>query len=174
MLKEITILQEVAINIFLMALWHLACFWLCTHLDNAYFDVSKRQYKAHPWEQYGKWYQEKLNIKKWKDILPQHIGKDGFSKKSFTQVSIDYIDEFILETCRGEWDHSRNCLYGLISLAISSPAVGVLFLLLTLLVNLPFIAIQRYNRFRLQELRVKILQKNKKLAAEQGDIPGKQ
>ena len=164
MLKESTTSQAIAINFILMTLWYLVCFGTCIHLNISHFDCSKRQYQPRPWEQNGKWYQKHLKIKKWKDRLPQHIGKEGFSKKNFTTVSLGYIDDFILETCRGEWDHSRNCIYGLISLAISPPIVGFVFLLITLLLNVPFIIIQRYNRFRLQALRQKVLKQEKKLS----------
>ena len=67
--------------------------------------------------------------------------------------TIEYVDEFIFETCRGEWDHWMNCLFVIVALIINPLFLGLIVAAVTLLCNLPFIAIQRYNRFRLQTLR---------------------
>ncbi len=89
--------------------------------------------------------------------MPQHIGKDGFSKEHLTDISIDYVDEFIFETCRGEWVHLKNCICIVVTMLINPLLVGIVFSFLIMLGNLPFAVIQRYNRFRLQVLRKKLL-----------------
>lgn len=136
-----------------MALWYFICFIACVYLNTSIFDYKKRRYQPFKWEENGKWYEKHLYIKKWKDKLPQHIGKDGFSKANFKSTSIEYIDEFIMETCRGEWNHSLNCFFIVIILAIIPSLISILFSILTLLINIPFIVIQRYNRFRLIKIK---------------------
>lgn len=159
MLRNATTLQVILTNVLLFTLWHFSMFIACITVKKSIFDPSRPRYQAKEWERGGRWYQDKLRIKKWKDFMPQHVGKDGFSKEHMAQnVSLEYIDQFILETCRGEWDHSMNCLYAPICLFINGfTGYGLLFALLALIGNLPFVAIQRYNRFRLLTVRKRLL-----------------
>lgn len=150
------------INILLMAIWHLICFLLCVYLNPSHFNYNKKRYQAKDWEQNGKWYAKNLKIKSWKDKLPQHIGKNGFSKAHITHMSIDYLNEFIFETCRAEWNHSYSCLFAVVTLIISPLNVGLFLACLTFAINLPFIAIQRYNRFRLIAAKDKLIRINNK------------
>lgn len=143
-------------NISLIIVWNICVFLACIHGKKKLFDSSKRMYRIKSWEKDGKFYSQKLKIKKWKDFLPQYVSKGGFSKKSFESTSIEYIDRFILETCRGEWAH-RMCL--LISVPIyffNKINVGVGLVLTIFCVQLPFIFIQRYNRIRLQKLKERL------------------
>ena len=60
----------------------------------------------------------------------------------------------MLETCRGEWMHLKNCICVVVVILVNSSWVmGLVFSGLIFLGNLPFVCIQRYNRFRLQTLR---------------------
>lgn len=145
-----------AVNFVLCVIWHFIVLFACIHINAKAFDSNRLLYREHKWERNGKWYVKYLKINEWKDILPQRIGSDGFSKAHFTGKSKEYMDRFILETCRGEWNHTFNCAYALIAVAISPPLYGIIFGFLTVLVNLPFIAIQRYNRIRLLKIRTKL------------------
>ncbi len=155
--RELSVLEQILIQLIGMGAWSLVCFVLCVKIPVSYFDEKKKRYQPLPFERNGKWYSDKLRINKWKDLLPQHIGKDGFSKERLTSLSVEYLDDFILETCRGEWDHSGCCLYAIIAVLLTPTPIGILFALLTLLINLPFFAIQRYNRFRLQILKKRLV-----------------
>lgn len=161
MLKDCSLTDIFLGNLIYIALWHLLCFIFCISIDTSFFDENKKYYKACNFEKYGKFYADKFKIKIWKDILPQHIGKGGFSKKHLRSTSKEYIDYFIMETCRGEWDHRMNCLYFIVSFSVNSILPGFVFSVLVILFNIPFIIIQRYNRFRLQELRRRINRKSK-------------
>ena len=70
----------------------------------------------------GKWYVKYLKIKLWKDLVPTHVGKQGFSKDHLDteDLSIHYLDAFLLETCRGEWDHSL-CAFCAVPVVIFNP-----------------------------------------------------
>lgn len=156
-------------NLFVVALWHIAFLVACMKLPDATFSPEKERYAAKTWEHGGRWYRENLKIQLWKDWVPQFIGKEGFSKKHLTDVSIDYLDQFILETCRGEWLHWKDCICAVVTLVINPPLVGFLFSFFILLGNLPFAIIQRYNRFRLQTLRRKRL-RDLRHAMERGTV----
>lgn len=159
MLKRANGFVIFAVNFVLCVIWHLIILFACIHANSKTFDSKRPLYREHKWEKGGKWYVKYLKINKWKDILPQRIGSDGFSKAHFTGTSKEYMERFILETCRGEWNHTFNCFYAVIAVIISPPLYGIIFGLLTVLVNLPFIAIQRYNRIRLLKLKRKLEKK---------------
>lgn len=157
MLKGLSFINMFVWNLVIIGLWHVVVFLACVKLPKSRFNPSKERFVAKTWEHGGRWYREKLKIQHWKDRVPQFIGKDGFSKEHLTDVSIEYIDEFILETCRGEWMHLKSCVCILVTLLINPLLVGLVFSFLILIGNLPFAIIQRYNRFRLQVLRKKRL-----------------
>lgn len=154
MFKNATLTHAIVWNVMMITMWHCVVFFACVKLPKQTFDPSKNRYQAFRWEQNGRWYRTYLKIQLWKDSVPQYIGKDGFSKKHLTRVSPEYIDEFMLETCRGEWMHLKNCICVVVVIIVNSSWVmGLVFSGLIFLGNLPFVCIQRYNRFRLQTLR---------------------
>lgn len=157
MLKNQSFLNMFVWNLVIIGLWHMVVFLACVKLPNSKFNPAKERFSARSWEHGGRWYREKIKIQLWKDKVPQYIGKDGFSKEHFTDLSLEYIDAFILETCRGEWMHLKNCICVVIMFLINPFLVGLVFSFFILLGNVPFAMIQRYNRFRLQVLRKKRL-----------------
>ncbi len=159
MLGTHSIWTTLIINILLGIAWHCAAFFMCIAIDLSRFSPDKRLYRPHRWEKEGRFYSDVLHINRWKDDLPQHIGKNGFSKSHLDSVSVEYIDRFIAETCRGEWNHTVNCLFAVVLLSINRLYIGLLLTVLLIAGNLPFICIQRYNRFRLQKLRRMIIKK---------------
>ena len=145
------------LNVALVACWHVVVFIACVRLPAEVFDGNRKRYQPKNWEKGGRWYRDHLKIQLWKDKVPQFIAKDGFSKSHITSLSLEYLDEFIMETCRGEWMHLANCLCAAVLLLINPFPVNLIFACLVLLGNLPFALIQRYNRFRLYTVRRKLL-----------------
>lgn len=170
MLKNSSFLDMLVWNLVVIGLWHITSFFACQKFPDSKFDAAKERYAAKPWEHGGRWYRDTLKIQDWKDKLPQHIGRDGFSKRHLTDDSVDYLDQFILETCRGEWMHMKNCICAVITLLINPLLVGILASFLIMLANLPFAMVQRYNRFRLQVLRKKRLRDSREVAMEQNAV----
>lgn len=154
MFKNAALIHDVIWNVMLITVWHCVVFFACVKLPKQTFDPAKSRYLGFPWEQNGRWYRTHLKIQLWKDSVPQYIGKDGFSKKHLTKVSPEYLDEFMLETCRGEWMHLNNCVC-IVAVVLFNPSwvLALIFSGLILLGNVPFVCIQRYNRFRLKVLR---------------------
>lgn len=140
-------------NLVLMIFWHLIVLILSIYLNSSIFDPCKKIYQPRKWEKGGAFYIKVLKIKKWKDKLPQYVSKNGFSKRSLSgKLSPQYIDKFITETCRAEWNHLMGCMYALISLGINSGRYAIIFSVLPIALNLPFLFIQRFNRIRLYKL----------------------
>lgn len=167
MLREEPIINALLINIVLGAVWHYLIFFLCVSINTTAFDANRKIYQPHKWERDGKFYNDVLKINKWKDFLPQHIDKDGFSKNHIDDVSIEYLDEFIMETCRGEWNHTMNCMFSVILFFLNGFTMALILSLCLLIGNLPFAVIQRYNRFRLQKLRKMIVRKQERQQKKQ-------
>ncbi len=162
MLRNLSFDQAILTNVVLAAIWHFATYFLCISVDTRFFDASKKIYQPKKWENGGKIYNDVFKINRWKDLLPQYVGKDGFSKSHLTDLSVEYLDEFIMETCRGEWNHTMNCMFAVVIVAMNGFFMTIILLLLLFIGNLPFVIIQRYNRFRLQKLRKIIIKKNRK------------
>ena len=130
-------------------------------LNEDQLDYKKYMYKIKYWEYKGVWYNKRLKIRVWKDFLPQYVSKNGFSKKNLNNLSLSYINQFILETCRAEWAH-KNCMWiAILLIFINKFVIGITFFIVVLLINFPYICIQRYNRIRLMKLKEKILKLSK-------------
>ena len=108
----------------------------------------------------------KMYLHKWKDKLPQF--NRGFNKRNFpNKVTKEYLELFINVTCQAEIAHYIIIPIGyfsiLFSLLTKNPEnwtyVFILIATLIGLCNLVFSMIQRYNRFRLGKLLIKITEK---------------
>ena len=126
------------------------------------FNPSRGIFRCHKWEQGGKIY-EKLSIRKWHKRLPDmsRILPFMMPQKNLSGDYAKRLPEMISETCVAEIVHIAISLMGLYCLHLWPGAGSVVIVLLhSLLLNLPFIIIQRYNRPRLIRLQDK-LQKSK-------------
>ena len=82
--------------------------------------------------------------------------------KKLTRDPAAQLPDMIRETCIAELVHLALCFSGLYCLKLWPGAGGIAVVLIyTLLLNLPFILIQRYNRPRLIRLHQKYLHKQK-------------
>ena len=155
MISSLSNVQTILANLFLIIAWNMIIFWGSIKLDKNNWNPKKNMFREKKWEKNGEFYVKVLKIKKWKDLLPQHVGKNGFSKKHLVklkELSTEYIQEFIFETCRAEWNHTMCCLYPVISFLINEVNYALLFSFVSIITNIPFIFIQRYNRIRLKKL----------------------
>jgi len=104
------------------------------------------------WEFGGKLYSKVFLIKEWKDRLPEageFFKFNPFNKKKLQKKrDIDYLERFILETCRAELTHLIPILFYPISLLWNPYPASIYMLIFVLITNLPFLIIQRYNRIR--------------------------
>ena len=119
MLKNVSGLNIFMVNFWIVVLWHVAFFLACIKLPESRFDFQRSRFMPRDWEKGGRWYRDKLRIQEWKDKVPQFVSKDGFSKEHFTDMSLEYLDEFIMETCRAEWTHMNNCISVVVLLIVN-------------------------------------------------------
>lgn len=156
LLKDLSSISILLINIILCAIWYLIVFILCISVKSSTFDYNRNCYQPKKWEKCGKMYEKVFKIKKWKDFIPQYIGKNGFSKRHWKSLSLGYVNEFIFETCRAEWNHKHCCFYSLVAIIINPLLYGLVFSVSTFAFNLACIMIQRYNRIRILKLKIKL------------------
>ena len=118
------------------------------------FSFEKFPFRSFAMEREGRIYL-KIGIRKWKDgfpdmskILPAMMP----SKKLPKAVTSEQIELMIQETCIAEWIHGLLGVLGFGCVLFWKKAGGWLISILYLLGNLPYIAIQRYNRPKLVNL----------------------
>ena len=121
--------------------------------NRKFFSVSENEIKFY----------RKIHLHKWKDKLPQF--NRGFNKRNLpNKVTEEYLELFIDVTCQAEIVHYIIIPIGYFSIIFSlltqNPEnwIYVFILIATFigLCNLIFSMIQRYNRFRLKKLLIKI------------------
>lgn len=154
-------------DIIFVIVWHYLSFRIIILPDSLSFYKEDNKNDSFSFLKKEKFYEKIFKIKKWKDKIPQFVIKNGFSKKNIQNFNLEYLKKFIAETYRAEIDHLICCF-----------SVPVLFLInnlkniklsciisgLIIIGNLPCMLIQRYNRFRIRRICLKLKNKqNNKL-----------
>ncbi len=123
--------------------------------DKKIFTVSAKEKKFY----------EKLQIRKWKDRVPEIGHFTGFRKNKIVDPkSVEYLDRFLLEICYGEIGHFY-CLFGGFLILLLFPltpmwlAISIPVAIINIFLNLPSIFILRYNSYKLEILRTANLKK---------------
>lgn len=131
-------------------------------LPRTWFPEDRFPYKCYPWEKNGSFYQ-KFGIRKWQAKVPDmsKIFPKLIQAKKVTSRFDKELPTMITETCIAEWIHAILCLLILPCLWLWPGPGGLIFVVLYILGNIPFIMIQRYNRPRLVRLRNKIVRNGK-------------
>ena len=110
--------------------------------------------RSRGWERGGRTYAERLRIRRWKDRVPDAgawFDRDG-SKRRVGGHSPAAVDRYLRETRRAEYVHG-GILLATPAFALWNPWPLLLAMVgYGLLANLPCIAIQRYNRIRLERI----------------------
>ena len=101
----------------------------------------------------GQWYR-RLRIVRWKDKLPEagDLFQGGVSKRHLPSRDPAGLQLFVRETRRAELTHWWAMACGPLFVLWNPPVASALLVGYGVVVNLPFILIQRYNRLRSQAL----------------------
>ena len=138
------------LNFIVYWVWTLIRVLIDPFLPRSWFNPDRWPYRLADWEDGGEFYRRALHIERWKDHLPAFAGGTRFDKKHLAARDPQYLSRFITETCRGESNHLR-AIGSVVVMRLWTPlALWLVLLMIAALGNLPFIAIQRYNRPRLQ------------------------
>ncbi len=123
---------------------------------------NKFPFKSFKIENNGKLY-DKINIRKWKTKLPDaSVIITKFIPRFMPRKRIDNkshnnknnINILVKETCIAETNHFFAGIIGLYCIKIWNGIGGWVISVVNLLLNIPFILIQRYNRPRLIKINI--------------------
>lgn len=141
----------IALCFIVWPVFQVASVILCLKIPNRYFSSSGILFKERKWERKGKFYVKVCRVKKWKRFLPDGgaMIRGGYSKKNLSDYSRENLELFIVESCRAELSHLLSILPFWI-FGLFAPSIVILYMLIyALVVNLPCIIAQRYNRPRI-------------------------
>lgn len=147
---------------------HIGVSYACSRMPDHWFEGNKTavgkdpSYLSKMWEE--RFYEKVLRIRQWKDRVPDggKLFKGGFLKKKLLSQDQAYYYKYRLETVRGEWAHWLSIAPAPFFFIWNTPLYGWLMVVYALAANLPFIAIQRYNRIRLSRVSYHYAKKEKK------------
>ena len=129
--------------------------YLCLLIPDRFFEPTRFFWRSHAFERGGSIYERVFHIRSWKHLLPDGGGvwkKRSYKKKSLTDYSEQNLKRFLIETSRGELVHWLGIVPFWVFGLFAPPVVIWIMLCYALIVNLPCIIAQRYNRPRVYAL----------------------
>ncbi|MFT9056629.1 MAG: hypothetical protein ABF449_08380 [Ethanoligenens sp.] len=128
---------------------------LCQNLPDRIFSPTSFLFRPHRFEKHGRIYDRIFRVSRWKHLLPDGgmvWKKRGFKKKHLDNFSEENLIRFLIESARGELTHWLAIFPFWVFWFFTPPNVPWMMLAYALIVNLPCIIAQRYNRPRVQRL----------------------
>lgn len=145
----------------IVAVWHYISFKIVHNHEKSFFYKDDKISSEKKFLEKEKIYEVVFKIKLWKDKIPQYVSKNGFSKKKLQSLNVNYLKDFISETYRAEANHILCCLIVPLLFLFSTIGIALMISFLVFIGNVPCIMIQRYNRFRIRRIILKINKKRK-------------
>ena len=148
----------VAVDVIAWGAFHAGTGYAAHRLGNARLSREGWLLRPRPFEVGGRWYRRRLRIHRWKDRLPEAgaLFDGGISKRELPARDVTGLGLFVRETRRAELAHWWAMACSPLFLVWNPPLAATLLVAYGVLVNLPFILIQRYNRFRTQPLLLRL------------------
>ena len=118
--------------------------------------------RPRSFERRGRVYRRVLHVHRWKDRVPEAgaLFDGGISKRELPARDPQGLTVFVRETRRAELAHWWAMACSPLFLLWNPPLPAALLVAYGVLVNLPFIVIQRYNRFRAQPVLERLTQRS--------------
>lgn len=155
-------LPDVFMIVLFFILWpifQVSAAFIAYKIPDSKYSPESFLFRERKWERGGRLYEKLFLIKRWKHRLPDGAAavKGGYRKKSLVDYSDKGLEKFIIETCRAELTHLLAIPPFVIFGFFAPPVILLYMFIYALLVNLPCIIVQRYNRPILLRLRSKKL-----------------
>lgn len=154
MKSEYSLFWLLVVNSGAWFLVHMGIALLTVRISDKWLEKRVYFFRSRTWKKNGKFWQEYFRIRSWKKLLP-----DGslFIPSSYDQTHLqgtaeENLEKFILETVRAELTHWLMIPPAFFFFLWNPPWAGYMMLIYALILNLPLIITQRYNRPRLQRL----------------------
>ncbi|MBD3346126.1 MAG: glycosyl-4,4'-diaponeurosporenoate acyltransferase [Chitinivibrionales bacterium] len=125
-----------------------------TLLPRRLFHEKQWLFRSRGWEKKGDFYQQLFGVIGWKDKLPDGASwfRGGFAKKRVASTNVEYLDNFVKETCRGELVHWIVVAVSPVFFLWNPWYAGIIMIVYALASNIPCIIVQRYNRPQLMRI----------------------
>lgn len=145
----------IVVDVAAWGFFHTATGYAAHRLPDRRLDHDGWLLRLRPFEQGGRFYRRRLRIHRWKDRLPEagDLFRGGHSKRALPAYDAAGLELFARETRRAELAHWWAMACGPLFVLWNPPLPATLLITYGVLVNLPFIVIQRYNRARIEALR---------------------
>ncbi|KYG26979.1 hypothetical protein [Alkalihalobacillus trypoxylicola] len=142
------------VNIAAWMFFHLFISYVTVNLPVSLFKKDRWLYHIKKWEKNGLFWEKLFAMKRWKEKIPDGtklLGM-GFNKSfSFTKED-DYFERYIQESRRAEFTHWLSILPAFLFFLWNPLWAGWIMILYALIINIPIIIVQRYNRPRFQRI----------------------
>lgn len=144
----------IIIDILAWGFFHLSISMLCFKMPLRYFEQDLPFYKSASWEDNGKVWDKIFFVKKWKGRLidGSSIMKKSYNKSNLHGSTSDQLAVFSAETKRAELTHWLLMIPAPIFFLWNPVWVGWVMIAYAILVNVPFIVTQRFNRGRIESI----------------------
>ena len=144
----------IAVDVIAWGAFHAATGYAAYRLDESRLGRDGWLLRERRFENAGRWYRRWLRINRWKDKVPDagDLFRGGVSKRHLPAYDDAGLQSFVRETRRAELAHWWAMWCGPVFVLWNPPLAAGLLVGYGVLANLPFVAIQRYNRFRTQAL----------------------
>jgi len=150
MSQQVTVLVDVVA----WGVFHAVTGYAAYRVDERWLDHDRALLRLRRFEAGGQWYRRRLLIHRWKDRVPEagDLFRGGVSKRQLPAYDPNGLRVFARETRRAELAHWWALCCGPVFLLWNPPLASALLVGYGVVANLPFIAIQRYNRARIETL----------------------
>ena len=153
MIWQISGFWSVVIYCIIWLLIHVIVSYVVDRIPRASFDPKSWLYRRRKFERNGKLYETVFHIRYWKHFLPDGAALCGrFRKKTLVKSGSIYINEFIQETCRAEMMHWILLAMAVVFFIWNAWWISLIMVSYALIVNMPCVLAQRFNRIRLRRI----------------------
>jgi len=131
---------------------------ICILIPDRYFDPDSSIFRQRKFERGGEFYQKVFKVRSWKGLLPDGgkvWRKKGYQKKNLKDLSKENLRRYLIESSRGEMTHWLAMSFFWVFGFFTPLYVLWMMIAYALLLNLPCIIAQRYNRPRIRRLLLK-------------------
>ena len=142
----------VIVDVIAWGLVHAITGYAAHRLTDEELARDRRLLRPRAFEADGLWYRRRLRIHRWKDRVPEAgaFFSGGISKRRIPAPGAAGLRLLEQETRRAELGHWWALLCSPVFVLWNPPLASALLIAYGVGVNLPFIAIQRYNRLRVR------------------------
>ena len=162
-----------ALSVLYVAFIGILFFFIGEALPRRAFHEDQFPFCSFRFEKGGKIY-DKIYIRKWKSRLPDmsKIMKDMLPKTVNSRAGANDLQKLIKETCVAEFVHFCLCIFSVGVYFFWKNSIGIFLTALSVLGNIPFILIQRFNRPHLVCIRDKMIAREERKKHANTDIVG--